>query len=165
MGRDGLQGDAIQPGIQHWSFKDIEREIQQLSSDPTGELASKRPKTGRLEMAGASAPDATMMESGKREVTPVEVGSGGGARASPQTNGSKNFTDLRVNLDRLAAKPDFIETGSSFSSSSSPRRASEDSGYLSGLAQDRPVGISERGDFKSPRSAFSALSDSGSISA
>jgi hypothetical protein len=40
MGRDGLQGDAIQPGIQHWSFKDIEREIQQLSSDPTGELAS-----------------------------------------------------------------------------------------------------------------------------
>ena len=65
LGEPSDRGDVpIQPGIQHWSFKDIEREIQQLSSDPTHEIASKRPKTGRLEMAGASAPDATMMVNG-----------------------------------------------------------------------------------------------------
>jgi hypothetical protein len=79
-------GDVpIQPGIQHWSTKDIEREIQQLGSDSTVVLAPKRPKTGRL------APDATMMEHGKRDVTPEVAPAGAvgeAARASPQTNGS-----------------------------------------------------------------------------
>ena len=95
---------AAPPRVDSWSVKDIEREILSLSdtypAQPQGGAAvagggGEAPLLQRQMSGGAAAPDADMMVNGRGK------GSAERVAASPQSNGSKNFTNERHDVPKI----------------------------------------------------------------